>query len=178
MDNTKTKEIISETKWLLQNQKILRYRSSLAHLAVVCVHIRNINGELLSVHFCNFIKINVLKLNNFHEVIHEEISRQSSSNIISKEKKSRIDTYSTTSSRQLINQRYAPLRTRLLGTLHNFCENLLSELHQINYEYISDVTFKTFGDLIDFFVNFKNEIQKELLSQNQNKNIIKNKIAS
>ncbi len=157
-----------EPMWLRQNQKTLRFRAGLAQLAVVCVHLRNINGELLTPHFCQFIKNSVGSLNRFQEAIQAELKKQSLSKI-SLQNKRNVDTYSTTSSRQLIHQRYAPLRTRLLGSVHIFCETFLNELHQLNYEHLSESTYKILGEVIDFFTNFKNEINKEQEAQNINK---------
>lgn len=164
--NEKGKVIhIFEHKKMSQNRKILRYRSCLAQLAIVCVNLKSLNGEILSYQFCQFFKKSVETLNAIRASIQLEIQKQSKAGWIQKE--NRRGKASIAVAHALTNQRNVTLRSRILVILHSFCEVLLSELHTLNYEHISDKTYEMLGELSDLYTRFHREIIKERDMQSQ-----------
>ena len=78
---------IFEHRRMRQNRKILRYRACLAQLAVVCVNLKNLNGEILSYQFCQFFRESVEALNVIRGSIQLEIQKQSLAGWIGKDKR-------------------------------------------------------------------------------------------
>ena len=156
---------IFEHRKMRQNRKILRYRACLSQLAVVCVNLKNLNGELLSYNFCQFFGESVKSLNVIRGAIQMEIQKQSTAGWVDKDIQK--GSAFTTSSHSLVNQRNVALRSRVLQMLHSFCEVLLSELHILNYEHISDATYEILGKLMDMYASLRHEILKEQDLQTQ-----------
>ena len=158
---------VFEHERMRQNRKILRYRACLAQLAVVCVNLKNLNGELLSYQFCQLFREKVNALNAIRGLIQLEIQEQSLTGQIKKLTGGGNRSSFTGNSHALINQRNVTLRSRFLTMVHSFCEVLLSELHILNYEYISDRTYEALGELMDLYANFRHEIVREQDLQSQ-----------
>ena len=156
---------IFEHRKMHQNRKILRYRACLAQVAVVCVNLKHLNGELLSYKFCQFFKENVKSLNRIRYSIQMEIRKQSAAGWVGKDMQKW--TAFNRNPQALLNQRSTTLRSRILSILHAFCEVLLSELHALNYEHISDTGYDVLGKLMDIYGHLRHEVIKEQNLQTQ-----------
>ena len=163
--NIKNKPPVSDQSRMQQNRKILRYRASLSQLAIVCVNLKHLNGEYLSMNFCQYFKDKLKNLQRLHKSIKDEINRQLLAGCIQKSNKKHNIYYS--SSHALANQRFAPLRAKFLMAIHGTCDTILSELHFLNYEYISDHTYAVLGELIDIYGELREKIAKEREEQSQ-----------
>ncbi len=161
---TKNPAPIFDHQRLQQNRKILRYRACLAQLAVICVSIKRLNPEYLSYDFCQFFKDHVQSLTNIRKSIQEEIQRQSELGWISKEIRPR-NFYG--SSHLFSSPNATPARARIFIAIRFFCDILLSELHVLNYEHLSDASYTTCGEIMDFSTLFRCEITKEKELQSQ-----------
>ena len=149
-----------------QNRKILRYRSCLAQLAVVCVNIKRLKPENLSVNFCYFFKNNLKPLTEMRQAVQIEIQKQSELGWISKETRPR-NFYST--SHLLAGPSATEARVKIYLAIRYFCDVLLSELHVLNYEHLSNEIHENCGKIMDFYTSFRHEIAKEKELQSQPK---------
>lgn len=159
----------------IQNRKILRYRSCLAYASIVCTNLKHLKADLLSVSMCEKMGRHIKEYIDFRVSIQEEIRGQEllQKNVADRYKQ-QVWSSPIQGLRSNLRQRRPglqgnPTRFHFLATVYSYAEGLLSDVHMLNYEHLSDSIYEVLGQIILTQMQFRNEIQNEREMQSQRK---------
>ena len=164
-DYQEINNVLFEKNRFAQNRKVLRYRGSLAQLAVVCVNLKSLHGHLLSGRFCEFFQNNIKTLTELRDIFRNEIIDQEKWGWINQRNKATAAF--GYGSHMLLYQKSSSLRSRLLSVIYFFCDSILNNLHSLNYAYLSDKCYLSLERLNDLCTILREEISLEREVQTQ-----------
>ncbi len=159
---------LSEKLQILQNHKILRYRSCLAQISVLCANLKNLNVSMLSAEMCEILAGFLGQISDLRKNLQKEIN-------IQKAMRTNVSQHTvyhmSNHIHYLSRANVLPTRSTLLLMVREQCEITLSELHTINYEYISNEGHSTLAAILTLCSKFRDEVSKEQAEQTQRKKI-------
>ena len=159
---------LSEKLQILQNHKILRYRSCLAQISVLCANLKHLNVNMLSGEMCEILAGFLGQISDLRKNLQREINIQKAM----KTNLSQHTVYHMSNQIHYLSRgNVLPKRSTLLLMVREQCESTLSELHTINYEYISNDGYITLAAVLTLCSDFRNEVSKEQTEQTQRKKI-------
>ncbi len=158
----------SSGEQFMQNRKILRYRSCLAYVSIVCTNLKHLKADLLSVTICEKMAVRIKEYIDFRVAMQEEIKKQELLHKnVSERRKKQIWSSPIQGLRRGL--QINTTRFHFLATVYSYAEALLSDIHMLNYEHLSDHIYGILGQIVLTQMQFRNEIREERDLQSQRK---------